>query len=741
MLREKDTLFTALRRKAAWPGSTVMAVFGDGLRCGIRVALGVLAALLLCVPSAWATAPTPVTCGELPTLLGSGPGQATSSEVLQLPVGTCPTNLTVTNTAAFTLEGATGGGTTLKPSNTAEPIIQSSENVTFTLTGLTFTGTEASAVALTAGNEAVTLSGNAFLATKTKGEGGAIYIQQTGSSSEPTVITGNNFSDDGAALGGAVYLLGDIAAVIDGNTFSADDASAGGGLYVLNFQSTSNPVQISGNVFGGTNIATGNTAQSQGGGAALALGPGQPLTINENAFTNNRITGSGTATAGREGAGLFVGVSSASAPFPVWQSHNVFSGNVIDETAKPGVENLPAGGGAEWITGLPVQSVGDSFTYNRITIDDGAAPEGGAVGAIAAANEAPAPAEPASFIGSDDLFLDNAVDAGGWGGAIYVGGPSASCTGSCPGSSVTLNDSTITGNDVEAGAGSEGGAIWGSPNDVLSVNNSIVFGDQPEPEIYGFNATTPTFAYSDVCTEPGGPTVQPGTGNICANPQLESDGEESASSPTIDAGSNALVPTGLESDLVGAPRIVASRGACYTAPSAIVDMGAFEYQHPGPAPSCPAMIPMESVHGNGQETGPPLLSDISESNHRWREGTRLASFSRKRKSSPVGTTFSLTLNEQAEVRFTFKRLLRGRRVGGLCFPQTKKNERRHTCKRNVIQGLMSFAAHAGTNRVSFQGRIASSTKLSPGSYTLVIAATDSAGRRSASKRLRFTILK
>jgi hypothetical protein len=39
---------------------------------------------------------------------------------------------------------------------------------------------------------------------------------------------------------------------------------------------------------------------------------------------------------------------------------------------------------------------------------------------------------------------------------------------------------------VDAGLGSQGGAIWGDPNDTLALSNSIVYGNTPQPEIFGF---------------------------------------------------------------------------------------------------------------------------------------------------------------------------------------------------------------------------------------------------------------
>jgi hypothetical protein len=711
------------------------------------LALGVLAAVLLVLavaPAAGAVSPTPVKCDKLATLLGSTAGKATPGEVLQLARETCAISLEVTNTAAFTLEGASGGGTVLEPLTPTEPILQSKHNVTFTLSGLTFTGTKGAeaAVLLEGEEEAVTLTGNTFTDNRENDRAGAVFISHSKETSALTTIVGNVFTDDSAANdGGGLFLENDGRAVIDVNTFSGDSASEwGGGMYVLQGEPTSDPVQISGNTFGGPTVAAGNTTHQDGAGAAVAPGPGQPVSLTQNTFENNRIAGEEAFTYeedGREGGGLFMdGYStSSSVPAPVTQEHNLFSDNVIEATPKSGSTNLLAGGAGEWINGLTVHSTGDTFTGNRIAVDSGEPPEGGALGAIASAAVGPTPTKPATFIGADDLFLGNSTVAGGWGGAIYVGNPPPACTMSCPGSSVTLEDSTVVSNTVEAGAGSEGGAIWGSPQDTLTIDNSILFGNSPQPEVFGFGSTTPTFAYSDVCAEAGGPAVPSGAGDICSNPQLEAGGQETSASPTIDAGSNALVPAGLSVDLAGAPRIVATLLTCSGLGPATVDMGAFEYQRVGPAPSCPAVT-------RPATSEPPVLEGASQSHSRWREGTRLARISRAgHKPPPLGTTFSFTLSEQASVSFAFTQRVGGRRVDGRCVAQRKRNRHKRACTRTVTVGVLSFAAHSARNSVSFQGRLSGSKKLRPGTYTVVITARNAAGQRSASRRLTFTIVK
>jgi hypothetical protein len=135
----------------------------------------------------------------------------------------------------------------------------------------------------------------------------------------------------------------------------------------------------------------------------------------------------------------------------------------------------------------------------------------------------------------------------------------------------------------------------------------------------------------------------------------------------------------------------------------------------------------------------PTVANAQQSHRRWREGNRLASFSRRR--PPVGTTFSFTLNEQARVNFTFTQLGLGRKVKGKCVAQTKANRHRRACERAVTDGTIVFTGHPGLNKVSFQGRLSPSKKLGPGGYTLTINAVNSAEQTANPQTLHFTIVK
>jgi hypothetical protein len=157
-------------------------------------------------------------------------------------------------------------------------------------------------------------------------------------------------------------------------------------------------------------------------------------------------------------------------------------------------------------------------------------------------------------------------------------------------------------------------------------------------------------------------------------------------------------------------------------------------------PFSPAPGGSTSAPGASSPT-PPVLAGLAESNRVWREGHKPASLSRASRKAHVGTIFSFTLNEPAQVSFDFTRQVTGRSVGHACVPATPKNERRRHCMRTVAEGSLGFTGHAGADRVQFAGVIASSRKLPLGLHTVSIRATNPAGQHSSSSSLRFTIVR
>jgi len=221
-------------------------------------------------------------------------------------------------------------------------------------------------------------------------------------------------------------------------------------------------------------------------------------------------------------------------------------------------------------------------------------------------------------------------------------------------------------------------------HDVLNLANTIVYGDSGGPELGGFQTLAGVSAtYSDVCS---GTAPFAGAGNICADPMLlgpgpgNADVRETAASPTLERGSNGLIPAGLSTDAFGGPRVLGPI-LCSASPGAIVDMGAAEYAYP--VPSCPPTI----LSSHPQPPLAPTLSGLGQTAKTWREGTKLAQLSassgKGRRKLPVGTTFSFKLDRPAQVVFKFTQPTRGRKLGKRCVAQTHKNRHKRRCTRTV----------------------------------------------------------
>jgi hypothetical protein len=140
------------------------------------------------------------------------------------------------------------------------------------------------------------------------------------------------------------------------------------------------------------------------------------------------------------------------------------------------------------------------------------------------------------------------------------------------------------------------------------------------------------------------------------------------------------------------------------------------------------------------KTPAPALGALRQSAARWREGSRLARISARRKRVPVGTTFSFTLNEPASLKLAFTQRVGGRQQGRKCVAQSRRNARGRACKRTVVRGTLVLSGHGGLNKVSFKGRLSRARKLAPGSYTLLLSASNAFGT-SASRSIAFAIVR
>jgi hypothetical protein len=455
------------------------------------------------------------------------------------------------------------------------------------------------------------IEGAAGTAAGFNGAGITGPLLATAESERAGTITVSNLIFEHANLteASALSLLA-TRATLSGDTFREDEERGGGGhtaLVVIDpstcpAASAAPALTVTDSRFSDNRLVLG-AAEGGGAGAWLKDTCAASRNVLEgNAFEANTIESAG-ATVGAQvtGAGLqFVGGPTVAAP--VSQRGNVFDSNQV---VASGAAVGDYGGGGEWLVDAALTSTGDRFSRN--TVPGTVSPSesswswGAGVGIIlpttlSTCNEN----EPSESTFADAVITGNTITAGRsaalGGGGIWVG-----CL------HLRVLDSTVTLNTSSIGAG-----IEGEPAAQLELFNSIVAEDRGGNETAGFTGKGGELdtSHSDVCASEGSATALPGTANICAAPHLANEGNsdsvdvhETAASPTIDAGSNSLVPPGLTADFYDNTRLLTgtySLPACNGAPivrpvlnPATVDMGASEFGPvavPAIAIRCPAKV-------------------------------------------------------------------------------------------------------------------------------------------------------
>jgi hypothetical protein len=129
--------------------------------------------------------------------------------------------------------------------------------------------------------------------------------------------------------------------------------------------------------------------------------------------------------------------------------------------------------------------------------------------------------------------------------------------------------------------------------------------------------------------------------------------------------------------------------------------------------------------GGGAADVAPALSKLKLSQASFRKGK--------------STTISFRLSEPAKVTLSFERKLDGRRVHGECV-KPAKGKRPNCTRYSRLRTVMTFQGKAGSNSLSFRGRLSRSKVLALGRYRLTLVATDASGKRSAGARVSFKLM-
>ena len=434
------------------------------------------------------------------------------------------------------------------------------------------------------GTGAVTVTGGSFTANVTPGSGGAITL------STAVSISGTQFVDNTAqSIGGAISMAAFSSSVVSltdcaftNNSTTTTGGGVGGAVSVGTSASlTALRCTFAGNTCNQTGAGTPNTKGGAIGNSGLTM------TVTECTFTDNAVRFNGSAVANACGGGAVFG--------PAVMDRCTFLRN---ETSGAGTAIR---GGAVHVTSGVLEIRASRFVGNLAS--GPAATPGGAVAVTGATR----------FLAANCLFDGNA--AHGEGGAVYLGGTRRATLTGC---TVYGNTSLGAGGGLRVAAAMSGDSVLVSSG-ILWLNVANGAGGEAAQVSFA-SATAPKIYYTDVLGLTG---ALGGAGNVAVEPLFsDADGPDDIAgnldddftlrmgSPVVDAGDNASIPAGIETDLAGAPRRVDDPCRVDTGAGSapIVDMGALEFQDNSCALDVPVAlaggVTFVGVPGPNPTTGP-----------------------------------------------------------------------------------------------------------------------------------------
>lgn len=501
-----------------------------------------------------------------------------------------------------------------------------------------------------------------------------------------------------APLGGAGASVGGILAVTPGESLFAE---VGGSYQVTN----EGPGREAFNGGG----AGGGFYGSSGGGASdirtCSANPANPLDplgcAMRNPFsTRLLVAGGGGGGGGNSNETGVLGGAGGNAGEPAQPGHYGDKSNTGDLGGDGGGAATPTQGGSP---GVISNSKGAGATEGLLGI-------GGRGG------------------GEISTFAD--AGGGGGGGGIYGGG------GGGGGQSET---------GQLAGGGGGGGGSSGVPAGVGSVSFvSIATASHLTPPSVTLTWTLP--APTVITAAPTGVTTTTATlsGSVNPNDFQVSDCHFTIS-PAPSPGASA--PCAQQVGGGGAP-VPVSASITGLSPATTYTVTLVAASAQGSSSGAPVTFATPALFGKAEPGSPGALAvtGLSLSPSRFRRGRLPATIARaaahrKAKKLPTFTNIAFALSQPAAVTLSFQAAKSGVIARGKCTAPTKGRRRGRPCTRYVgVPGAVSRAAHAGTNRIRFQGLLDGGRSLAPGRYRLSLGAANAGGRASAAQHPGFTLL-
>jgi len=141
-------------------------------------------------------------------------------------------------------------------------------------------------------------------------------------------------------------------------------------------------------------------------------------------------------------------------------------------------------------------------------------------------------------------------------------------------------------------------------------------------------------------------------------------------------------------------------------------------------------------------TSAVTVTNLKLSPARFRRGRRAATIAKSTvKTLPTATTISFALSQAATVKLSFEAAHAGVLVAHKCTAIGKTHRKGKPCTRYaLVPHGVSLSAHAGTDRITFDGVLDGGSRLAPGRYRLSLAAVGVGGSATAAQRPTFTLV-
>jgi hypothetical protein len=146
----------------------------------------------------------------------------------------------------------------------------------------------------------------------------------------------------------------------------------------------------------------------------------------------------------------------------------------------------------------------------------------------------------------------------------------------------------------------------------------------------------------------------------------------------------------------------------------------------------------------GSSSATLTVSALKLSPTSFRRGKHAATIStvkHKFKRTPTATTISFALSQAATIALTFEQAQPGILTGKRCAKPTKTHRKGKKCTRYAtVHGAVTRSAHAGTDKIHFEGALDGAGHLKTGHYRLSLTASDTTAKVTATQRPAFTLL-